>query len=317
VGRVVANNSTSVATSRKSNFIKYFHRYKYLYLLSLPGIILLIIFKYLPMFGLIVAFQDYSPYRGFLNSDWVGFANFQRFFSSPYFFKLLRNTLAISLMNLFFFFPAPIIIALMLNEVTNYKFKKIIQTTVYLPHFLSWVIIFALTFLMFSQQQGIVNKILPAIGLQKIDVLTNPKTFWAMLTAQTMWKEAGWGTIIFLASLSGIDPQLYEACVMDGGSRWRQLWHITLPGIRPVIITLLILRMGSIIDTSFEQVYLMQNGAVAEVSDVFDTFVYRFGVQQGQYGFSSSVGMFKSLIGLVFVLGTNKLSKLFGQDGIM
>jgi putative aldouronate transport system permease protein len=298
-------------------FGRYFERYKYLYLLSLPALVLLIVFKYLPMFGLVIAFKDYSPYAGLTESPWVGLLHFQRFFSSTQFFTLLRNTLAISLLNLLLFFPAPIIIALMLNEVPSQGFKRIIQTTVYFPHFLSWVIIFALTFLMFSQSQGIVNKVLAAVGAQKVDVLTNPSAFWLMLTMQTIWKESGWGTIIFLAALAGIDLQLYEACRIDGGSRWRQLWHITLPGIRSVIITLLILRMGSIIDTSFEQIFLMQNGAVADVSDVFDTFVYRVGIQQGKYGFSAAVGMFKSVVGLVFVLAANRLAKTFGQEGIL
>ncbi|WP_256223993.1 sugar ABC transporter permease [Paenibacillus sp. 1_12] len=291
-------------------------RDKFLYLLALPGLLYFLIFRYVPMWGIIISFQNYSPYQGVLASPWVGMEHFQRFFSNPDFFMLFRNTLAINILSLVLFFPLPIFLSVMLNEVRQATYKKIIQSIVYLPHFLSWVIIVGITFLLFSTGDGVINQVLVAFGFNKIDFLTNKSYFWGMLTAQSIWKDAGWGTIIFLAAMAGIDPQLNEAAKMDGAGRFRQIWHITLPGIRSVIIILLILRIGHIMDVGFEQVFLMMNGAVSEVADVFDTYVYRLGVKQGQFSYSTAVGVFKSIIGLLLVIGANKLAKKFGEDGV-
>ncbi|RAV20234.1 ABC transporter permease [Paenibacillus contaminans] len=291
-------------------------RDKYLYMLGLPGIIYFLLFKYIPFSGLIIAFENYSPYFGILKSPWVGFEHFERFFSNDDFYLLLRNTLAISLMNLLFFFPFPIILSLLLNELRSAVYKRIIQSIVYIPHFFSWVIIAGLTYLMLSQSEGLVNKLLEALGMAKIGFLTNADSFWLMLTMQSMWKEAGWGTIIFLAAIAGVDPQLYEAATVDGAGRFRKIWHITLPAIRNIIMILLILQLGSIMETGFEQVYLMTNGAVSEVADVFDTYVYRSGIQQGQFSYSTAVGLFKSVVGVFLVCAANFLAKKFGQDGV-
>jgi putative aldouronate transport system permease protein len=291
-------------------------RDKFLYVLALPGLLYFLIFKYVPMWGIVIAFQNYSPYQGMSGSPWVGLEHFQRFFSNPDFFTLFRNTLAINVLSLSLFFPLPILLSLMLNEVRHMVYKKIIQSIVYLPHFLSWVIIVGITFLLFSTGDGAINQMLVAMGFDKVDFLTNKNYFWGMLTAQSIWKDAGWGTIIFLASMASIDPQLYEAAKMDGAGRFRQMWHITLPGIRSVIIILLILRIGHIMDVGFEQVFLMMNGAVSEVADVFDTYVYRLGVKQGQFSYSTAVGLFKSVVGLLLVIGANKLAKKFGEDGV-
>lgn len=291
-------------------------RDKFLYVLALPGLLYFLIFKYVPMWGIVISFQNYSPYQGVLGSPWVGFEHFQRFFANPDFYTLFRNTMAINVLSLVFFFPLPILLSLMLNEVRTMVYKKIIQSIVYLPHFLSWVIIVGITFLLFSTGDGAINQLLVALGFAKFDFLTNKNFFWGMLTAQSIWKDAGWGTIIFLASMASIDPQLYEAGKMDGAGRFRQMWHITLPGIRPVIIILLILRIGHIMDVGFEQVFLMMNGAVSEVADVFDTYVYRLGVKQGQFSYSTAVGLFKSVVGLLLVIGANKLAKKFGEDGV-
>jgi putative aldouronate transport system permease protein len=287
-----------------------------LYVLALPGIIFFLLFKYVPMWGVMIAFKNYSPYLGFLDSPWAGLDHFQRFFQHPDFWKLFRNTLAINLLNLIFFFPLPILLSLMLNEVRQAFFKKTVQSIVYLPHFLSWVIISGITFLLFSKQEGIVNRMLVFFGLEKFDFLTNPDIFWGVLTAQSIWKESGWGTIIFLAAIAGVNTELYEAAKIDGASRLRQMWHITLPAIRNVIVVLLILKIGHIMDVGFEHVYLMMNGAVSEVADVFDTYVFRLGVQQGQFSFSTAVGLFKSVVGLLLVLLANWLSKRFGEDGV-
>ena len=314
---VKAAAQLSVATrSRKNRVWAGIKRDKFLYLLALPGIVYFVLFKYVPMWGILISFQDYSPYQGLIASKWVGLEHFQRFFANPDFFQLFRNTMAINLLNLIFFFPLPIVLSLMLNEVRSAAYKKLLQSVVYLPHFLSWVIIVGISFLFLSQGEGILNKILVELGFGKIDFLTNKNYFWAILTIQSIWKEAGWGTVIFLAAIAGIDPQLYEASTMDGAGKLRQMWHITLPGIRSVVIVLLILRIGHMMDVGFEQVFLMMNGAVSDVADVFDTYVYRLGVKQGQFSFSTAVGLFKSVIGLLLVIGANQLAKKFGEDGV-
>lgn len=291
-------------------------RDKGLYLLMLPGLVFFILFKYVPMWGIVIAFQDYSPYLGVVQSKWVGFEHFNRLFSNPDFVKLLRNTTMISLMSLLFFFPMPIIFSLLLNEVRNVVFKRILQSIVYLPHFLSWVIIAGITFLLFSQTSGIVNLLLASYGEDKVDFLTNSDMFWWLLTAQSIWKDTGWGTIIFLAAIAGVDPQQFEAAKIDGANRLRQVWHITLPAIRSVILILLILRLGHVMDVGFEQVFLMMNGAVSEVADVFETYVYRMGIQSGQFSYSTAVGLFKSVIGLVLVIVSNRIAKRLGEEGV-
>jgi putative aldouronate transport system permease protein len=291
-------------------------RDKFLYLLMLPGLVFFILFKYVPMWGIVIAFQDYSPYLGVWQSKWVGFEHFNRLFSNPDFIILLRNTTMISLMSLLFFFPMPILFSLLLNEVRNMVFKRILQSIVYLPHFLSWVIIAGITFLLFSQSSGIVNLLLASYGKDKVDFLTNADMFWWLLTAQSIWKDTGWGTIIFLAAIAGIDPQQYEAAKIDGANRLRQVWHITLPAIRSVILILLILRLGHVMDVGFEQVFLMMNGAVSEVADVFETYVYRMGIQSGQFSYSTAVGLFKSVIGLVLVIVANRIAKRWGEEGV-
>jgi len=289
---------------------------RYLYLLALPGIIYFLIFKYVPMAGILIAFQDYSPYLGFAESSWVGFEHFKRLFVNPDFWLLLRNTLAISFLNLLLFFPLPIILAILMNELQSQFYKRTVQSIIYLPHFLSWVIIATLTFMLLSRSEGIVNQLLEFFGFEKIDFLTNPSIFWLLLTSQSIWKEAGWGTIIFLAAIAGVNSQLYEAAKIDGANRFRQIWHVTLPAIRNVIIILFILRLGDIMEVGFEQVFLMYNGAVSEVAEVFDTYVYRVGIQQGQFSFSTAIGLFKSLVGLILVVVANKMAKKFGEEGI-
>ncbi|MCR8631210.1 ABC transporter permease [Paenibacillus radicis (ex Xue et al. 2023)] len=305
-----------VGASTQSRLWKDLKRDKYLYMLALPGLLFFLIFKYVPMAEVVIAFQNYSPIVGILNSKWVGFMHFQRFFSNPDFMLLFRNTMAISLLNLVFFFPLPILLSLMLNEVRNAVYKRLIQSIVYLPHFLSWVIIAGLTFLLFAKGEGVFNKILEAAGMERIGFLTSPNLFWIMVTVQSAWKEAGWGTIVFLAAMAGIDPQLYEASRMDGAGRFRQMWHITMPAIRSVIVILLILRLGHIMDVGFEQIFLMYNGAVSHVAEVFDTYVYRVGIQQAQFSYSTAVGLFKSVVGLALVVLSNKVAKKFGEEGV-
>ncbi|WP_159885780.1 ABC transporter permease [Paenibacillus puerhi] len=292
-------------------------RNRWLYLMMLPGVLYFIIFKYIPMYGVLLAFKNYQPFLGFLNSEWVGAKHFVRFFGDPLFWMLLKNTFILAVYNIVFFFPLPILVALMLNELRAAAYKKTIQTLIYIPHFMSWVVIVSIAYLFFTTEGGLVNEAIAYMGGEKINFLLSPDWFRTFITAEVMWKETGWGTIIFLAALAGVDTQLYEAARMDGANRFRQLWHITLPAIRSTIIILLILRMGHFLDTGFEQIWLMLNAMNREVGEVFDTYVYSTGISQGQYSYSTAVGLFKSVVGLILVAASNYLSKRFGEEGIL
>jgi putative aldouronate transport system permease protein len=288
----------------------------WLYILLIPGLLYFIIFKYLPMFGIIIAFQDYQPYLGILKSEWVGFEHFRDFFTNPDFFKLLRNTLLISLYNLVFSFPLPIVLALLLNEVKNSAFKRTVQTMVYVPHFISWVVVASITYVLLTTEGGVINEILFRLTGNKIAFLTDPKWFRPLIVMQTVWKETGWGTIIFLAALSGVDPTLYEAATVDGATRWQQTWYITLPAISSTIVIMLILRLGSILDTGFEQIFLMMNSLNREVADVFDTYVYVMGITQGAFSYSTAVGLFKSVVGLILIEAANYFARKVGETSL-
>ncbi|MBD2861674.1 sugar ABC transporter permease [Paenibacillus sp. IB182363] len=269
------------------------------------------------MLGMIIAFQEYSPFLGFTGSEFVGLRHFSRIFSEPEVLRVIWNTLYLSFLQIAFAFPAPIILAVLLNEVRNQLYKRLIQTVVYLPHFLSWVIVVGLFFI-FLRSNGIINRILQVyLGFEvPVDFLTEPDFFRPLIIIQVIWKEIGWGTIIFLAALAGINPDLYEAAIVDGANRWRQIWHITLPGIRSTIVILLILRLGHVLDSGFEQIFLMLNAFNMEIGNVLDTFVYYKGIQQSDYSFATAVGMFKGVVGLILVGGANYLAKKFGEDGI-
>ncbi|MFC3798454.1 ABC transporter permease [Cohnella sp. GCM10012308] len=290
---------------------------RWLYLMLLPGVIYFLLFKYGPMWGIVIAFQDYSPFLGMTGSEWVGMKHFHRLFTDPTFFMLLKNTLLLSLLNIAFVFPMPIILALMLNELRAAKFKRIIQTLIYIPHFMSWVIIVGIFYVIFEMQDGVFQEVLTAVGLQKFTIMMDPDLFRPMYILQSIWKDTGWGTVIYLAALAGVDPQLYEASRMDGASRMRQVWHITLPCIRSTIIILLILKIGDILELGFEHVFLLLNPLNRGVAEIFDTYVYTSGIVQGAFSYSTAVGLFKSFVGLVLVLAANKLSKKFGEEGII
>ncbi|WP_338026376.1 sugar ABC transporter permease [Cohnella algarum] len=291
-------------------------RDKWLYIMLLPGVLYFLIFKYVPMYGLVMAFQDFRPGLGFTNSPWVGLKHFERLFGEPQFWRLFRNTLLLAIYNLVFFFPAPILLALMLNEVRREKFKRFVQTLVYIPHFVSWVVVVGICYILFTTENGVVNELLYRLTGEKIPFLLSPEWFRTVIVSQQIWKEVGWGTIIFLAALTGVDMQLYEAARIDGASRLRQIWHVTLPAIRSTIVILLILRLGNFLDTGFEQIFLMLTATNREVGEVFDTFVYTKGLTQGQYSYSAAVGMFKSVVALALVLGANWTAKKFGQEGV-
>ncbi|WP_282943542.1 ABC transporter permease subunit [Paenibacillus sp. RC67] len=297
-------------------FLNRLKRDKWMYILLLPGLLYFLIFKYVPMWGVLLAFKNYQPFTGFWNSEWVGFDHFRNFFQNPDFVRLLRNTLLLSLYNLVFFFPAPIVIALLLNEIRKDLYKRTIQTLIYVPHFISMVIVASISYVFLTTEGGIVNSMLEQYTGHKIDFLSNPEWFRPLIILQTMWKECGWGTIIFLAALAGVDTEQYEAAIVDGANRWRQMWHITLPSVRSTIIILLILRVGDVLENGFEQIYLMTNALNREVADVFDTYVYMMGITQGAFSYSTAVGLFKSIVGVILVFTSNYLAKRFGQSGI-
>lgn len=291
-------------------------RYKLLYLMIFPGLLYFIIFKYLPMGGLVIAFQDYQPYLGIMGSSWVGVKHFVRLFTEPTFFMLLRNTLVLFAMNIVIFFPLPIIVALMLNEVRNRHLKNWVQTIIYIPHFMSWVIIVSITYVFMTVDGGVINELIAMFGGEKISFLTSPQWLRTIYIGQIIWKEIGWSTIIYLAAITVVDPQLYEASEMDGAGRLRKTWHVTLPAIRPVIITLLILKIGSTLDLGFEHMYLLLNSLNREVAEIFDTYIYTAGLKNGQLSFSTTVGLFKGVVGLILVVASNKLAKKMGEDGV-
>lgn len=303
------------ATSN-GRLIRRLQRDKWMYLLLLPGVLYFLIFKYVPMWGVVLAFKNYQPFLGFMKSEWVGLEHFRNFFQNPDFVKLLRNTLLLSLYNLIFFFPAPIILALMLNEIRIALYKKAIQTLIYIPHFISMVIVASISYVFLTTEGGVVNGLLQQYTGHKINFLADPEWFRPIIILQTIWKECGFGTIIFLAALAGVDAEQYEAAIVDGANRWRQLWHITLPAIKSTIIILLILRMGDVLENGFEQIYLMTNALNREVADVFDTYVYLMGITQGAFSYSTAVGLFKSLVGVFLVFTSNYLARRFGQSGI-
>ncbi|AIQ34929.1 protein lplB [Paenibacillus sp. FSL R5-0345] len=291
-------------------------RNKLLYVMLIPGVLYFIIFKYLPMYGLIISFQDYKPYKGIMGSDWVGMKHFSRLFTEPDFLNILVNTLVLFGMNILIYFPIPIILALMLNELQGTFFKRTFQSLFYIPHFLSWVIVVSISFVMVTMDGGIINELLSYFGFKQINFLLDPGWFRPMYIIQVIWREAGWGTIIYLASIAAIDPGLYEASRMDGAGRIRQVWHITLPAIRGVIITLFILKIGSVLDLGFEHVYLLLNSMNREVAEIIDTYVYTAGLRQGQFSYSTAIGFFKSIVGLIMVMSVNKLSKKMGEEGV-
>lgn len=287
-----------------------------LYLMILPGFLYFVVFKYFPMGGLVIAFQDYQPFQGILGSPWVGFKHFVRLFTEPTFFMLLRNTLILFAMNIVFFFPLPILLALMLNEVRHKFFKNAIQTIIYIPHFMSWVIIVSITYVFLTVDGGVLNELLAAVGLPKISFLTSSEWLRTVYIGQIIWKELGWSTIIYLAAITVVDTQLYEAAEMDGAGRLRKTWHVTLPAIRPVIITLLILKIGSTLDLGFEHMYLLLNSLNREVAEIFDTYIYTAGLKNGQLSYSTTIGLFKGIVGLVLVMLSNRLAKKLGEDGV-
>lgn len=294
---------------------KYIRRDKYLLLLITPVLLYFIIFKYIPMFGIIIAFQNYLPGSGFFNNEWVGFKWFEQFFNSIYFFRLLRNTFVISFYNLVWGFPVPIIFALLLNEAKDGLYKRTVQTVSYLPHFISLVIIVGMVADMVSTQ-GVVNRAIQMFGGEPIDFMRSNQWFRTLYVASEIWQSFGWNSIIYLAAIAGIDVQLYEAAIVDGASRLRRIWHITLPGILPTAIILLILNCGRILAVGSEKIILMYSPIVYKTADVISTYVYRRGILGADYSFATAVGLFNSSVNFILLLIVNSISRRVSETSL-
>lgn len=301
-------NSSGLGT-RLGDAGRYLWRYRILYLLSVPGILYFFLFKYVPLFGSVIAFQNYNIFKGITGSDWVGLEHFQKMFSHYDFLRILNNTLLLGLYDLVIAFPVPILLAILLNEVRMIVFKRLLQTIVYMPHFLSWVVISGIFMGIFSMDAGVVNKALGFLGMQPIYFLGEDSYIRSILIGSGIWRDSGYGTIIFLAAIAGINPDLYEAAEVDGAGRLKQIWSITLPSLLPTIMILLLLHIGKFLDLGFERVFVFLNPLNLESGEILDTYIYKAGLLSQQYSYTTAIGLFKSVVGLMLILLGNFFSK--------
>lgn len=295
---------------------KYLKRKKYLYLLLLPCMLYMLIFQYIPMYGVVMAFQDFSFKGGFFGSEWVGLENFQYLFSLPDFYRVLTNSISLSLLRLVFAFPIPIILALMINEIPWLRYKKACQTVIYLPYFISWVVIGGILVNLLSPSWGFANLFLKSIGMEPVFFLGEEEYFRPIVVISHIWKQAGWDTIIYLAAITSINPELYEAAKIDGASKFKRIFYVTLPCIRSTIVILLLLSIGGLMGNGFEQINVLQNSNNIMISEVFETYTYRVGMVNGRFSFATTVGLFSSTVGFILLLLANWAAKLLGEDGI-
>lgn len=315
VTRTMQNHPAAKKMSFGETIKKDFKKYKYLYLMMLPVIAYYILFHYRPMYGAIIAFKNFNPMKGILGSPWVGFKYFESFLGSYNFWRVFRNTILINVYELIFAFPAPILLALLLNEIKNSAFKRTIQTVTYLPHFISLVVICGMI-VDFTASDGVINDIIGFFGGTRGPLLQKPEYFRTIFIGSGIWQGVGWGSIIYLAALSGIDPSLYEAAIIDGAGRFKQLLHVTLPGIMPTIVILLILRLGHMMNVGFEKVILLYSPATYETADVISSFVYRRGLQEFNWSYGAAVGIFNSIINLVLIVTANKVSRKLNETSL-
>ncbi|RXZ82015.1 sugar ABC transporter permease [Paenibacillaceae bacterium] len=291
-------------------------KYKMLYLLSLPGILYFVVFKYIPLTGSVMAFQEFNLFKGITGSPWVGLEHFQRMFAYSEFLVILRNTLIIAGYDLILAFPIPIILALLINEVRKVFFKRFVQTAIYMPHFLSWIIIGGITIELLSPTTGAVNQVLKAFHIEPIYFMGDDSYIRTVIVGSGIWRDAGWGTILYLAALAGINPDLYEAASIDGASKWRQIRSITLPALLPTISILFLLQIGNFLDFGFDRVYVFLNAANASKAEILDTYIYRVGLLNMQYSYTTAIGVFKSVVGLVLIMLGNAVSKKATGEGL-
>lgn len=304
-----ASDTNLMRKSKLSKLGKLWSEQKYLFFMILPCLAYYFIFHYMPMYGVIIAFKKFDIVKGIMGSPWVGLTNFKNFFAGPYAFRLIKNTLLLSLYNLIFYFPIPIIFALFLNEVMNKWFKRVVQTVSYLPHFVSVVIVVGMMQSMLSPSTGVVNRLITSLGGESVNFFMRPEWFRTLYISSTIWQEFGWGSIIYLAALSSVDAGLYEAAHLDGAGRFRCMWHITLPAISPTIITLLILKVGNLLTVGYEKVIMMYNPGIYKTADIISSYVYRVGVSQANYSFGTAVGLMNSIVSMILILITNTVSK--------
>jgi putative aldouronate transport system permease protein len=314
---VLQKTETETKPKRKAN-VKWIEmkKMKTLYIMLAIPMVMLFIFHYIPMYGILIAFKNFSPGLGIWDSPWNNFEHFKRLFDDFLFLRALQNTVVISLLKLIIVFPAPIIFAILLNEVKNEKFKKVSQSISYLPHFMSWVILSAMVIEVFSPQRGIINFFITLVGGEPINFMSDKTSFIPILILTDMWKEVGWGAIIYLASIASIDPQLYEAAEMDGAGRFHKMIHVTLPSIMPMVIIMFILRLGSVLNAGFDQILNLYNPLVYEVADIIDTYVYRSGLEQFQFDYATAVGLFKNVVGIILILSANAIIRRKSEHGI-
>lgn len=294
----------------------YLKKHLWLYVFLLPALIYFAIFHYGPMYGIIMAFQNFNPIAGIKGSEFVGLKNFEILFRSDDFLRVFRNSIWISILKLLWGFPIPIILAIMLSELRMKKFVRVSQTVTYMPHFISWVVLSGILINLLSTAGGAVNNLIELFGGTPVQFLQSTKYFRSVLVISDIWKEMGWSAVVYVAAISGIDREMYEAAKVDGATMLKKIWYITLPSLAPTITVLLILRMGSVLRNGFEQIFMLYSPAVYDVADVFETYTYRIGMTQGQYSFSTAVGLFQSVVGLILVLITNSISKKVGEGGI-
>ncbi len=306
----IAKNQAAI--KKRRTFTKYIS----LYIMMIPFILYYAIFCYKPMYGLLIAFQDYSLFKGISGSDWVGLEHFKRFLSTPYFFRTMKNTIVLNLLALAFTFPAPIIFAVLLNEIRIKSVKKVVQTMSYMPHFISSVVIVGIVVNLLSPSYGLIPILIEKISGTRPYLLVDPKYFRTIYMTMSVWQTVGYGSVVYIAAITGIDTQLYEAAVIDGANKFKQIWHITLPGILPTIMTMFILRIGGILSSATDTILLLQQPSTYEVSDVIGTYVYRVGLIDGSYSYATAVSIFNSIIGMILVWITNVASKKFTETGI-
>ena len=306
----------SLPVRKQSEFVKKFRDGKYLFLLVIPTVICLALFYYLPMYGIIIAFMDYKPFKGFFGSEWVGFDNFMRFFNYKFLWRTLRNTLVLSFYSLIWGFPAPIILSLLLNEVTNTKFKKFVQTISYMPHFYSVVVVVGLFTMFLAPTGGLITNFLSMLGVNNLNMLADARYFRTLYVMSEIWQNMGWGAIIYLAALTNVDPQLYEAAYVDGASKARCLWSITLPSIAPTIVTMLLLNLGSLLNVGFERAFLFQKPTTYETSEIISTYVYKSGLQSNNFSYGTAVGLFNSVISLVLLICSNFVARHVSETSL-
>ncbi|MDR1599633.1 MAG: ABC transporter permease subunit [Oscillospiraceae bacterium] len=303
---------TAAVTQRRVGWGKYLYKNRWLYLMSVPGLAFLILFKYIPIYGVVMAFQDFKFKTGVFGSPFNHFKHFVTLFSSDRFYRVLTNSITLSSMRLVASFPVPVLLALLLNEIHARWFKRCSQTLMYLPHFISWVVLSGIVVNFLSMNDGLVNDLIQALGGKKVNFLGSSAWFRAMIIGTNIWKEAGWGTVIYLASLASINPEYYEAATVDGANRFQKIRYVTIPGVSGTIVIMLVLAVGGLMNNGFEQIYLFQNDLNISVSDIFETYTYNIGVVGGQYSYSTAVGLFKNMVGAILIFTSNTLAKRLG-----